>query len=104
MADDAKPHRDDYRDTVFLPDTPFPMPVAAFDGVDPAEVFRTSSTELKSGEGPSDGFRIPESPGAAVLPPRARGCRCALCWRVLSEVTVEGGLCLRCGEASGSNG
>ena len=25
MADDAKPHRDDYRDTVFLPDTPFPM-------------------------------------------------------------------------------
>src|SRR6185312_15167902 len=25
MADDAKPHRDEYRDTVFLPDTPFPM-------------------------------------------------------------------------------
>jgi isoleucyl-tRNA synthetase len=69
---------------------------AAFEGVDAAEVFRTSEAELLDGEGPKDAFRIPEAPGVAVLPSPARGHKCARCWRILPEVTPERALCLRC--------
>jgi isoleucyl-tRNA synthetase len=73
-----------------------PDAFAAFQGVDAAEVFRTSSAELKQGKGPASAFRLPEAPGVAVEPKRAPGCKCARCWRVLPEVKGEGGLCLRC--------
>ena len=72
---------------------------AAFDGVDAAEVFRTSAAELAKGEGPALAFRLPEVPGVAVEPLRATGCKCGRCWRVLPEVKVQGGLCLRCESA-----
>jgi isoleucyl-tRNA synthetase len=62
--------------------------VAAFDGVDPAEVFRTSQATLKVGDG-----------GIEVRPFRAEGKKCARCWRILPEVTAE--LCVRCEEAVG---
>ena len=70
--------------------------LAAFEGVDPAEVFRTSTAELSAGEGPADAFRLPEAPGVAVLPARADGCKCGHCWRILPEVKSDGALCLRC--------
>ena len=70
--------------------------LAAFEGVDPAEVFRTSSAELSGGAGPADAFHIPEAPGVTVEPRRADGHKCARCWRILPEVKTEGGLCLRC--------
>ena len=73
--------------------------VAAFDGIDPAEVFRTSVAELEMGAGPSEAFRLPEAPGVAVLPLQSKGFKCARCWRVLPEVKREGGLCLRCDDA-----
>jgi isoleucyl-tRNA synthetase len=60
--------------------------LAAFEGLDPAEVFRTSQAALIAGEGPEDAFRLAEAPGVAVLPERAQGKKCARSWRVLPEV------------------
>jgi isoleucyl-tRNA synthetase len=68
---------------------------AAFDGVDPAEVFRTSQATLKPGTG--DGFRLDPSSPISVRPFRAEGAKCARCWRILPEVANE--LCIRCTEA-----
>jgi isoleucyl-tRNA synthetase len=58
----------------------------AFEGLDPAEVFRTSSAELVIGEGPKGAFRLDEVAGVAVEPLRAQGRKCARSWRVLPEV------------------
>jgi isoleucyl-tRNA synthetase len=59
---------------------------AAFEGLDPAEVFRTSQASLVADEGPADAFRLAEAPGVAVEPLRADGRKCARSWRVLPEV------------------
>jgi isoleucyl-tRNA synthetase len=72
---------------------------AAFDGLDAAEVFRTSAAELVSCEAPAEAFRLAEVPGVAVEPLRAEGCKCARCWRVLPEVSAPKMLSLRCVEA-----
>ena len=58
----------------------------AFEGLDPAEIFRTSDAALAAGPGPRDGFRLPEVEGVAVEPLKAEGAKCARSWRVLPEV------------------
>jgi isoleucyl-tRNA synthetase len=58
--------------------------LAAFEGLDPAEVFRTSQAVLVAGSGP--GFRLPEIADVSVEPLRAEGAKCARSWRVLPEV------------------
>jgi len=58
--------------------------MAAFEGLDPAEVFRTSQATLVGGDGP--GFRLPEVAGVSVEPKRAEGRKCARSWRILPEV------------------
>jgi isoleucyl-tRNA synthetase len=63
-----------------------PELLAAFDGLDPAEVFRTSQARLEVGEGPSHAFRLSETPGVAVEALKARGRKCARSWRILPEV------------------
>jgi len=60
--------------------------LAAFEGLDAAEVFRTSQATLVAGEGPAGAFRLPEVPGVAVEPLRAEGRKCARSWRILPEV------------------
>ena len=60
--------------------------VAAFEGLDPAEVFRTSQASLRIGEGPADAFRLDDVAGVAVEPLRAEGRKCARSWRILPEV------------------
>ncbi len=60
--------------------------LGAFDGVDPAEVFRTSQATLVAGDGPASAFRIPERAGVCVEPNRAEGSKCARSWRILPEV------------------
>jgi isoleucyl-tRNA synthetase len=60
--------------------------MAAFEGLDAAEVFRTSQATLIGGEGPSEAFRIAEAPGVAVEPVKAEGAKCARSWRILPEV------------------
>jgi isoleucyl-tRNA synthetase len=71
--------------------------LAAFDGVDPAEVFRTSQASLAHAPPDPDAFRLPEVDGVSVRPFRAEGRKCHRCWRVLPEVT--GDLCRRCEQA-----
>ncbi len=63
-----------------------PALLQAFEGLDAAEVFRTSQATLIAGAGPQDAFRSPEVPGVAVEPLRAEGRKCARSWRVLPEV------------------
>jgi len=69
--------------TVFIAD---PALIAAFDGLDAAEVFRTSQASLGVGEGPSEAFRLDGVAGVAVLPLKADGAKCARSWRILPEV------------------
>jgi isoleucyl-tRNA synthetase len=71
----------------------------ALDGLDAAEVFRTSDATLSVGEAPAAGFTLDELPGVAVVPGLAKGCKCARCWRVLAEVTAPAMLCDRCDDA-----
>jgi isoleucyl-tRNA synthetase len=60
--------------------------LAAFDGLDAAEVFRTSQAALTPGEGPPGAFRLEGVAGVAVEPLRAEGRKCARSWRILPEV------------------
>jgi len=60
--------------------------MAALDGLDAAEVFRTSQATLVAGDGPAQAFRLAEVPGVAVEPLRAEGRKCARSWRILPEV------------------
>ncbi|WP_304177289.1 isoleucine--tRNA ligase, partial [Phenylobacterium aquaticum] len=53
----------------------------ALEGLDAAEVFRTSQAVLSQGEGPAEAFRLAEVPGVAVEPLKAEGRKCARSWR-----------------------
>ncbi|HWA60814.1 MAG TPA: isoleucine--tRNA ligase [Caulobacteraceae bacterium] len=66
-----------------------PELISAFDGLDPAEVFRTSQATLVAGEGPAGAFRLPEVAGVAVEPLKAEGRKCARSWRILPEVGAD---------------
>ena len=68
---------------VFIAD---PALLQAFEGLDAAEVFRTSQAELIAGEGSAQAFRLDEVRGVAVLPLKAEGRKCARSWRILPEV------------------
>jgi isoleucyl-tRNA synthetase len=63
-----------------------PALLAAFDGLDAAEVFRASQAALIPGVGPPGAFRLDGVPGVAVEPLRAEGRKCARSWRILPEV------------------
>jgi isoleucyl-tRNA synthetase len=63
-----------------------PALLAAFEGLEAEDVFRTSQATLVLGEGPAVAFRLPEQPGVAVEPRKAEGKKCARSWRVLPEV------------------
>jgi isoleucyl-tRNA synthetase len=63
-----------------------PTLLGAFDGLDAAEVFRTSQASLVAGDGPKSAFRLEEVAGVAVEPLRAEGRKCARSWRILPEV------------------
>jgi isoleucyl-tRNA synthetase len=51
-----------------------------------AEVSITSEAFLEAGEGPADAFRLPDVPGVAVVPDKARGRKCSRSWKILPEV------------------
>ncbi len=73
--------------------------LAAFEGLDAAEIFRTSGVTLAAGEGGAASFRMTDMKAVAVDPVPADGGKCARCWRVLPEVTETSRLCLRCDDA-----
>jgi isoleucyl-tRNA synthetase len=60
--------------------------MAAFQGLDAAEVFRSSQAQLVAGDGPPEAFRLDGFPGVAVEPMPAVGRKCARSWRILPEV------------------
>jgi len=61
--------------------------LAAFDGLDAAEVFRTSAATLVAGEGGV--FTTDEVKGVSVDPKLAEGNKCARSWRILPEVGTD---------------
>ncbi|HEY8615670.1 isoleucine--tRNA ligase [Phenylobacterium sp.] len=63
--------------------------LSAFEGLDPAEVFRTSQATLVAGDGPEGAFRLPDVAGVAVEPIRADGRKCARSWKILPEVGTD---------------
>jgi isoleucyl-tRNA synthetase len=63
--------------------------MAVFDGLDAAEVFRTSQATLETGSGPADAFRLTDVAGVAVQVYRAAGRKCARSWRILPEVGAD---------------
>ncbi|MEI9905841.1 MAG: class I tRNA ligase family protein, partial [Asticcacaulis sp.] len=73
--------------------------IEAFEGIDAAEVFRTSQATLSFDPAPADAFRLAEVPMVAVTFALSDGHKCDRCWRVLPEVKADGKLCLRCEEA-----
>ncbi|WP_421736503.1 isoleucine--tRNA ligase [Caulobacter sp.] len=62
---------------------------AAFEGIDAAEVFRTSQATLVRGDGPENAFRRADVGGVAVEPKLAEGQKCARSWRILPEVGTD---------------
>ncbi len=62
--------------------------LAAFDGVDPAEVFRTSQATLVAGAA-AGAFALDEVKGVAVESKLAEGKKCARSWRILPEVGTD---------------
>ncbi|MFA7261822.1 MAG: isoleucine--tRNA ligase [Caulobacter sp.] len=73
--------------------------LAAFEGLDAAEIFRTSGASLGAGEGGTASFRVSELKAVSVDPGKADGHKCARCWKVLPEVKPATQLCLRCEDA-----
>jgi isoleucyl-tRNA synthetase len=61
--------------------------LAAFEGLDAAEVFRTSSATLAAGDGGA--FRVEQVKGVSVDPKLAEGKKCARSWRILPEVGTD---------------
>jgi isoleucyl-tRNA synthetase len=62
--------------------------LAAFDGLDAAEVFRTSAATLVAGTS-AGAFALDEVKGVAVEPKLADGKKCARSWRILPEVGTD---------------
>ena len=60
--------------------------LTAFEGLDPAEVFRVSHANLSNGAGMPDDFTLEGVVGVSVVVERAPGRKCARSWRVLPEV------------------
>ncbi len=80
--------------------------LAAFKGLNPAEIFITSGANLVEGEAPAGAFTLPDVAGVGVVPTGSAGEKCQRCWMVLPEVgksAAHPGLCLRCEDAVGSS-
>jgi isoleucyl-tRNA synthetase len=76
--------------------------IAAFDGLDPAEIFITSGARLVEGAPPAGAFTLSDVAGVGVAPRAAEGAKCQRCWMVLPEVgqsQAHPGLCRRCEDA-----
>ncbi len=58
----------------------------AFQGLDPAEVFRVSQARLAHGNGQAEDYRSEGVAGVSVTVTKAPGRKCARSWRVLPEV------------------
>jgi isoleucyl-tRNA synthetase len=69
--------------------------VAALEGLDAAEVFRTSQAAIDRWPEPT-GVDAAAPPAVQVHVAHAQGEKCARCWRILPEVHAPKYLCVRC--------
>jgi len=73
--------------------------IAAFEGVDAAEVAITSDLIVIEGAPPADTFTMPDAPGIGVVVASAEGEKCERCWRVRTDVgAVLPDICGRCAD------
>ena len=75
--------------------------IAAYEGIDAAEIAITSELALVEGTPPSDAFTLPEAPGIGVVVVPADGGKCERCWRILPDVDIDSslpGICGRCAD------
>jgi isoleucyl-tRNA synthetase len=72
--------------------------VSAFEGLDAAEVFRTSQAKVDRWPEPT-GLDVPTVAPVQVHVHTAEGEKCARCWRILPEVRAPRFLCQRCDAA-----
>ncbi len=73
--------------------------LAAFTGLDVADILITSQGELTETAAPDNAFRLSDCPGIAVVFARAQGMKCERCWKVLPDVGSHPdapGTCGRC--------
>jgi isoleucyl-tRNA synthetase len=62
--------------------------LASLKNVDFAELCITSGVTLKTGEGPVEAFRLPDTPGMAVVVEKASGIKCARSWKYFDPLTA----------------
>ncbi|MBY0566272.1 MAG: isoleucine--tRNA ligase [Hyphomonadaceae bacterium] len=62
--------------------------LASLQAIDFAELCITSGVDLEAGEGPSDAFRLSETPGVAVKVEKAPGVKCARSWKYFDPATA----------------
>jgi len=62
--------------------------LASLQAIDFAELCITSGVDLEAGEGPSDAFRLSETPGVAVKVEKAPGVKCARSWKYFDPSTA----------------
>ena len=80
-------------------------PLAAFDGLEPADIFITSGAVLTTDAAPEGAFRLDEVADVAVVPGSAEGGKCERCWKILPEVeTATVPVCGRCSDAVSARG
>jgi len=68
---------------VFIADAALRAAVARADF---AELAITSGVAIEAGEGPAGAFRLPDTPGVAVVAERATGKKCARSWKYTDDV------------------
>ena len=62
---------------------------AKLQSVDFAELCITSGVKIVEGEGPPEAFRLPETPGVAVVVEKAPGVKCARSWKYFDPATAN---------------
>jgi isoleucyl-tRNA synthetase len=79
--------------------------LAAFDGLDAAEICITSGLRLMVADVPDTAFTLADVPGVGVVFQKADGEKCQRCWKVLPDVGSQtvAGVCGRCADVV-SNG
>ncbi len=63
--------------------------LAKLQAVDFAELCIVSGVTIVEGEGPADAFRLPETPGVAVVIEKAPGVKCARSWKYFDPATAD---------------
>jgi isoleucyl-tRNA synthetase len=72
--------------TVFISD---PALLAAYQGLDAAELFITSDAVLQAGAAPAGAFVMPDEPAVAVVSGPATGVKCVRSWKYFDPATAD---------------